>query len=186
MEDYKFDWRKEVADFCDRIKDCQLPEEYIKQLKEEGMDIITINGKQYIDIYTHVKFVYATLVLSKEYEHLENSFDKLFFHNNWNGKYSNEGVCYIGVDSNWKGFYKIGKTDDITCKSRIHKTINPNYTIKYITPITENYSKLEREIHKYLSKKRVAVKGYKEWFELSKNEFNDLLKKFNFSEVKEN
>ena len=93
------------------------------------------------------------------------------------------GFCYIGIDLNWKGFFKIGKTIDPTCKSRQSKTINPNYKILYRTRnVSKDCYELESEIHNLLRKFKVQSKnnGCNEWFKLSDEELNDIINKYNF------
>lgn len=94
---------------------------------------------------------------------------------------SNKGYCYIGIDSKWNGCYKIGKTKDISCKSRKSRAYAPNYEIIYRTNLLENYNKTEKEIHTYLKSKKIKLKRYKEWFSLTNEELQDVLQKFNFS-----
>lgn len=101
--------------------------------------------------------------------------------------YSNRhfyGYCYIGADSNWNNHYKIGRTLDPTCKSRLGRSVNPNYKILYRTKDCYSDSAvIEHEIHNLLKDKRANIDGYYEWFELSAEELKTLIRKYDFVEM---
>ena len=94
------------------------------------------------------------------------------------------GYCYIGVDSNWSNHYKIGKTFDPTCKSRASRSINPNYKILYRTKdFYQDAGAIEYEIHQMFKDKNINANGCSEWFELSAEELETLIKKYDFVEM---
>lgn len=96
------------------------------------------------------------------------------------------GFCYIGIDTQWEGFYKIGKTSDPKCKSRQSLTINPNYKIIYRTKdMWENAKELESILHKELYEYRLKNNSCTEWFNLSEEILNGILKKYNFVKLEE-
>lgn len=91
------------------------------------------------------------------------------------------GYCYIGIDTNWNGHYKIGRTSDPMCRSRESKSINPNYKILYRTRnVYEDSRKLESEIHDLLASKRDIFENVFEWFRLSAEELEVVIKKYDF------
>lgn len=101
-------------------------------------------------------------------------------------KDSRVGYCYIGIDSNWKGYYKIGRTIDPTCKTRQNSTINPNYKIIYRTKMGYEHSEeVEKEIHNSLSNNHIADNACTEWFKLSDEELNNIINKYNFVKLEE-
>lgn len=96
------------------------------------------------------------------------------------------GYCYIGIDTNWHGYYKIGKTIDPTCKRRMVQSINPNFKVIYRTKdFLINALGLEAKIHDELSNKRFTQKGCTEWFNLSQIELNKIVEKYNFVKLEE-
>lgn len=96
------------------------------------------------------------------------------------------GYCYIGVDTNWKGFYKIGRTFDPSCKSRVSQSINPNYKIIYRTKdFYVNAGGLEEKIHQQLSTNRYKDNNFSEWFKLSDEELQTIIKDYDFIKLED-
>lgn len=96
------------------------------------------------------------------------------------------GYCYIGVDVNWNGYYKIGRTFDPTCRSRMSHSINPNFKIIYRTKdYYINAGGLEEKIHNRLSNNRFENNNCTEWFKLSDKELEQLIKDYDFIRLEE-
>ena len=96
------------------------------------------------------------------------------------------GYCYIGIDENWSGYYKIGKTMDATCRTRVYSSVNPNYKIIYRTKdFYKNATGLEAKIHNSLNSNRIQKNGCTEWFKLSNEELNNIINKYNFVKLEE-
>lgn len=108
-------------------------------------------------------------------------FNRLFIHETPKEK----GVVYIGVDDNFNGYYKIGKSRDPSCKTRVSKTINPNYRILYVTDVIDEPLKVEKEIHDKLKEHKFEKNGCKEWFKLEDYTLKSILNEYSFHKLEQ-
>lgn len=164
-----------------------LSKKEIDSLLKTGIIIKEINEAQFIDVNSVLNIIKVLFIQNLEIADLrfENKIMSNVLERRKDPNFL-KGICYIGIDSNWNGYYKIGKTTDLSCKSRISKASNPNYKILYKTDVTNDCGKLEHEIHEYLSQNHVTtMSGCKEWFSLTDIELNQLLEKFNFIKIGE-
>lgn len=93
------------------------------------------------------------------------------------------GVVYIGVDDNFNSYYKIGKSRDPSCKTRMSRTINPNYRILYVTDVIDEPLKVEKEIHDKLKYQKFEKNGCKEWFKLEGNMLESIINEYSFHKL---
>lgn len=92
-------------------------------------------------------------------------------------KKDNSGYCYIMSDDNYPNLYKIGKSKNPTKREETLLHSAPSIRL-YKVVKTDNMHKLEKDLHKLFSNKR--VRG--EWFELSDSEINNLIECYNFTD----
>ena len=149
---------------------------YDAELKKVA-EMVASNAKEYH--YVNSKLSLEDLKNGMDFNPRDGSIHKL---NNCHY----HGYCYIGIDTNWYGFYKIGKTIDPSCKSRTSHSINPNYKIIYRTKdLYKNVNGLEEKIHHQLSDFRIENQKYTEWFKLSDEQLNSIINKYNFIKLEE-
>lgn len=135
---------------------------------------ISLKEKDYKDLVNKLNKEIENTAQQAEYTKRLKQFDSL-------GKY----IVYIFKDSTKPGQYKIGKTNALGNRLAIGYAENSTLEIIYYKKcLGQNVcDDLEREIHEYLKDRNACnyyTTGSREWFVLSNNELNNLVKKFNF------
>ena len=87
----------------------------------------------------------------------------------------NSGYCYIMSDENYPNTYKIGKSKNPVKREETLLHSAPSIRL-YKVVKTDNMHKLEKDLHKLFSDKR--IRG--EWFKLSDMELDGIIEKYNF------
>ncbi|MBR1535996.1 MAG: GIY-YIG nuclease family protein [Treponema sp.] len=150
--------------------------------KEYGAKFVEVKGHQYMDVKTGLLLAYVLNEVYDEMNSYKKAFDRMC--SKARKMYIKSGYCYIGHDENWQGFYKIGRTKDESCKTRLNRTINPNYKILYRTCFLDDSYKIESEIHRFLKRNNIDTKnGCKEWFCLDDNMLRVIVEKYNFEKL---
>lgn len=127
--------------------------------------------------------LYGLTTLQERLGHYNLSSTARFLDDKVKTKGEKKGKCYIIADNMYPEWYKIGKADDEIVREHTLLHHAPSLTMIKIVE-TDNPIKLEKEIHEELKEYRAEPtrKGGKrpEWFKLSDEKLDYIIKKYNF------
>lgn len=159
-----------------KVSGLEMLKEYLEQASiQDTKDYIGINGddilfKNPFEVL-HLSLNYDNIVTSDNINDILNSI-----------RYEKKSFVYILIDNTIPEFIKIGKSNSLETREKTLQSIKPTYKMyKYIEVLnSKDAYKIEHELHQRYANKR--VRG--EWFELDKNEFNELLIKYDWKDYK--
>lgn len=159
-----------------KVSGLEMLKEYLEQASiQDTKDYIGINDDNFL-----FKNPFEVLQLSFNYGDIINNENINEIINNIRNE--KKSYVYMLIDNSISKYIKIGKTNSLKNREKTLQAQKPTYQMyKYIEVLnSKDAYKIEHELHQRYANRR--IRG--EWFELDKDEINELLIKYNWKDYK--